>query len=157
MPDLAVHVCAAIVAGKAVRGPAGRAVFYLGNCLPDLADKGLRAGALSPVDFTEVTHTPFGIACIAYASAMLFEERWRARAFRLLAAGALCHVAMDAMKSYLGRGAILWLFPFSLQRHEFGWFPPETSTAALLPWALGAALAAEALAYLWGSWSRRAR
>ena len=147
MPDLAVHVCAAVVAGKSIRDPAGRAVFYLGNCLPDLAQKTLNLGAASPISFSEVTHTPFGILCLAYAAAMLFEEGWRTRAFRLLATGALLHVFMDAAKSYLGHGVILWAFPLSLARHEFGWYPPEASPTLLLPWAAAAAVAAEILDY----------
>ena len=149
MPDLAVHVCAAIVAGKAIRDPSARALFYVGNCLPDLADKGLRLGALSPITFSEITHSPFGIACLAYASAMAFPEAWRTRAFRMLALGSLLHVGMDATKSYLGHGVVAWGFPFSLARHEFGCYAPETSPTLLLPWALGAALIAEILERSW--------
>ncbi len=148
MPDLAVHVCAAVVLGQALRDPAARALFYAGNCLPDLAQKTLMLGALAPVSFTEVTHSPFGVACLAYAGTMAFEETWRKRAFLLLAAGGLLHILMDATKSYLGHGMILWGFPFSLHRHEFGCYAPETSPTLLLPWALGAALLAEGLGRL---------
>ena len=147
MPDLAVHVCAAVVGGKAIRDPAGRALFYLGNCLPDLAQKALNLGAASPVSFTEITHSPFGILCLAYAAAMLFEEGWRPRAFRLLLAGSFLHLLMDASKSYLGHGVILWAFPLGLTRYEFGWYPPEVSPILLLPWAVAAAVAAEILDY----------
>ncbi len=143
MPDLAVHVCAAIVAGKAIRDPGSRALFYAGNCLPDLAFKTLQLGAFSPVPFMEVTHTPFGILCLSYAAALPFTQPWRRRAFACLALGSLLHIAMDAAKSYLGHGVILWGFPFSLVRHEFGWYPPETSSTVLLPWAVGAVLLAE--------------
>jgi hypothetical protein len=143
MPDLAVHVCAAIVAGKVIKTPAARAVFYLGNCLPDLADKGLKLGAFSPLSFAEVTHTPFGVACLAFAGAMAFSESWRHRAFACLALGGILHLILDAAKSCFDHGVVQWGFPFSLSRHEFGWFHPETSTATLLPWAVGAVLLAE--------------
>ena len=149
MPDLAVHVCAAVVAGKAIRDRDARAVFYVGNCLPDLAEKSLRLGAFSPVTFSEVTHSPFGFLLLSYACALAFPEAWRGRAFRLLAAGSLLHVLMDTTKSYLGHGAVAWLFPFSLRRTELGWYPPEASVGLLLPWALGAALGAELLERAW--------
>ena len=145
MPDLAVHLCAAIVAGKALRDPAARSVFYLGNCLPDLADKALKLGAFSPLSFAEVTHSPFGVACLGYAGAMAFSESWRRRAFACLAIGGLLHILMDAAKSCLDYGVVKWGFPFSLARYEFGWYPPETSSTSLLPWAVGAVLLAEGL------------
>ena len=87
MPDLAVHVCAGLLGSKFLRDPAGRALFVAGNCLPDLASKTMDLGFVSPPAFSEATHTPFGILCLAYAAAMLFEEGWRQRAFLLLAAG----------------------------------------------------------------------
>ncbi len=145
MPDLAVHVCAALVAGNAIRDPQGRALFYAGNCLPDLAHKTLSLAALSPPAFTEVTHTPFGILLLSYAACLAFREDWRPRAFRLLAAGSLLHLLMDACKSNLGHGVIPWAFPFSLRRFEFGWYSPEESPGELLPWALGAVLLSELL------------
>lgn len=145
MPDLAVHLCAAIVAGKAIRNPSARVLFYVGNCLPDFADKALKLGAASPFTFTEVTHAPYGILCLSYALALSFEAAWRARAFWLLLAGSLLHIGMDAMKSNLCHGTVIWAFPFRLDRHEFGWYSPETSTTSLLPWFLAAALLAEGL------------
>lgn len=143
MPDLAVHVCAAVVAGKALRDPRTRALFYVGNCLPDLADKALRVGAFSPLSFAEVTHTPFGSACLAYAACLLFPEGWRRRALLTLLAGSVLHLLLDTCKSNLGYGVVAWGFPFSLERTEWDLFPPEASASLLLPWAVGAALAAE--------------
>ena len=148
MPDLAVHVCAGLIGAKLIRDPAGRALFVAGNCLPDLAQKTLYLGFASPVAFSEATHTPFGILCLAYAASMFFEAGWRRRAFRLLVAGSLLHLLMDTAKDCLGCGVIDWGFPFSLHRVEFGLYPMEQSPFLLLPWALGAVLVVEMLGAL---------
>ena len=148
MPDLAVHVCAGLLAAKLVRDPAGRALFVAGNCLPDLAQKTLDLGFASPPPFTEATHTPFGILCLSYAASLLFEEAWRRRAFRLLALGSLLHLLMDSAKDCLGCGVIGWTFPFSFHRTELGLYPTEQSAVLLLPWFLGAVLLAEVLGAL---------
>ncbi len=148
MPDLAVHVCAGLLGSKFLRDPAGRALFVAGNCLPDLASKTMDLGFVSPPAFSEATHTPFGILCLAYAAAMLFEEGWRQRAFLLLAAGSLLHLLMDAAKDCLGCGVISWGFPLSLHRWEFGLYPVEGSPWILLPGALAAVLLVEGLGAL---------
>ena len=148
MPDLAVHVCAGLLGAKAIRDPAGRALFVAGNCLPDLAQKSLLLGFASPSAFTEATHSPFGILCLSYAVSLLFEEGWRRRAFRLLSLGSILHLLMDSAKDCLGRGVIGWGFPLSLHRVEFGLYRVEESPFLLLPWALAAVLAVEGISAL---------
>ena len=110
--------------------------------LPDLLYKGLLYLFAAPTWLCEPTHTPLGLVPFCYVLAMLFERDWRARAFAALWGGSLAHVLVDAGKSYLGGGVILWGFPFTMDAWEAGLYAPE-ETILLMPAALGLILLTE--------------
>jgi hypothetical protein len=154
MADLLVHAATACLPGQALRDARLRAVLYVGVCLPDLLYKGALYCWGASTWFCEITHAPLGLVPICYASALLFEEEWRKRAFGALLAGSWLHVLVDLGKNYLGTGVIPWAFPFSMSTVELGWYAPEETVLYMGP-ALGLILLVELISRL--SASRRAR
>lgn len=135
MADLLVHVGLAYPAVRLLRDGRLRSLVYVGLCLPDLLYKGLHYLMGAPTWLCEPTHAPLGLLPFCYLGAMLFERDWRARAFGALYAGSLAHALVDAGKSYLGSGVILWGFPFTMDAFELGLYAPE-DTILLMPVAL---------------------
>jgi hypothetical protein len=142
VPDLAVHLAGAWVLARFLPAAPHRACFYAGTVLTDVLFRILILGLHVPIWYAEVVHSPLWILWVCYALALLFEEPFRKAAFFCLAGGAWLHILMDAAKDYLGHGAILWAFPFSMDRFEFGWMIPE-DTVWLSLGVLGAVAAAE--------------
>lgn len=142
MADLLVHVGLAYPAVRALRDGRLRSLVYVGLCLPDLLYKGLLYGLGAPTWLCEPTHAPLGLLPFCYALALLFERDWRARAFGAFWGGSLAHVLVDAGKSYLGAGVILWGFPFTMDAWEAGLYAPE-DTVLLMPAALALILLSE--------------
>jgi len=136
MADLLVHFATGFAAGRPLRDGRLRSILYLGVCLPDLLYKLLLYGANSPTWLCEPTHSPLGLVPFCYVGALLFEEPWRKRAFAALLAGGWLHLLLDLGKNYMGKGVILWAFPFSMDAVELGWYTPEQSPLLWLP-ALG--------------------
>lgn len=131
MADLLVHFATAFAPGQALRDGRLRSVLYLGVCLPDILYKSLLYLGGAPTWLCEPTHSPLALVPWCYAAAMLFEEEWRPRAFGALLAGSWLHLLLDAGKDYMGQGVILWGFPFTMDRVEFGLYGPE-DTATLM-------------------------
>jgi hypothetical protein len=143
MADALVHVASAAVAGLPLRDPRVRALLYVGVCLPDILYKSLLYLFGAPTWVCEPTHSPLGLVPWCFAAALLFEERWRARAFGALLGGSWLHLLADLGKDYLGTGVIPWAFPFSMDLVELGLYAPDEMAGMLLPAA--AALAAALL------------
>lgn len=132
MADLLFHFATAFAPGQALRDGRLRAILYVGVCLPDIFYKGMLYLGGAPTWLCEPTHTPLGLVPICYAVALLFEEEWRARAFGALLAGSWLHLVVDAGKSYMGTGVILWAFPFSMSRVEYAWYRPEDTATMMI-------------------------
>lgn len=125
MADLVTHVAVGYVLARPLRDPATRSLVLAGTVLPDVLYKSVVLGIRSSTWYAEPTHTPVGMLLFCGLIALLFEPRLRRRAFWGLLAGSLTHLAVDAGKSYLGHGVILWAFPFSLDRIEWGLYHNE--------------------------------
>ncbi|HTF57663.1 MAG TPA: metal-dependent hydrolase [Planctomycetota bacterium] len=150
MGDLLTHYVSARVTGVRIRDRATAMVFTLGVFLPDLLGKPLGHFQGLP-DLVEVpTHSPLGLLLACGAACFLFAPAFRRRAFVALYAGSLLHVFLDLFKSYLGRGAVMLLHPFSLKGFELGFYRTE-DVFYLLPANLGI------LALLWLAGLRRAK
>ena len=145
MADLLVHVASGFAVGRPMRDGRLRSLIYVGVCLPDLLYKGLLYLGGAPNWLCEPTHSPLGLVVFCYATALLFEEDWRKRAFAALLGGAYLHVLFDLGKNYMGSGVILWAFPFSMEAVELGWYYPEDTIYLMLP-ALVVMLVVEAIA-----------
>jgi len=143
--DLLVHVGIAYPAVRALRDGRLRSLLYLGLCLPDLLYKGMLYGLGAATWLCEPTHSPLGLLPFCYLGAMLFERDWRARAFGAFWAGSLAHLVVDAGKDYLGSGALLWGFPFTMRAWEAGLYAPE-ETVLFMPFALAIILITELVA-----------
>lgn len=134
MADLVTHVAAVYLPARTLLGDARvRALVYLGACLPDLLYKAGLYLLGAPTWFCEPTHSPLGLMPLCGAAALLFEERWRRRAFGALWGGALVHLAVDLGKDYMGSGVILWAFPLTMDRIELGWYAPEDTIFFMAP------------------------
>ena len=142
MADLLVHVGAAYPAARLLRDGRLRALVYLGLCLPDLLYKSLLYGLGASTWICETSHAPLGAVPFCYLLALFFERDWRARAFGALWGGSLAHILVDAGKSYMGSGVILWGFPFTMDMGEAGLYAPE-EMILLMPAALGLVLLTE--------------
>ena len=136
MADLLVHFASGFAAARPLRDPRLRAIVYLGVCIPDLLYKALLYLAGGPNWLCEPSHSPLGLVAYCYVLALLFEEPWRKRAFGALLGGAYLHLLLDLAKNYLGAGVIPWLFPFSMEAVELGWYASEDSIYLMGP-ALG--------------------
>lgn len=125
MADLLTHYVTARVTGLRIRDRATATVFTLGVFLPDLLGKPLGMISSLPDLFEVPTHTPIGLVFACGAICFLFAPGFRRRAFWALYAGSLVHLLADLAKSYLGRGAVSLLHPFSTQGFELGLYRTE--------------------------------
>lgn len=142
MPDLATHLAAAHILGRALRGPAMPALCLVGTVLPDLYAKGFKLGFASAEWFTYPTHSPALLLLECYLPCLLLAESLRARGFLALYLGGLLHLVMDTCKDHYGGGIVLWGFPLRLQGCEWGLYFPE-DTIYIAPIAVALALALE--------------
>lgn len=124
MADFATHASLAYIVSRPFP-PAVRALTVAGTLLPDVLYKGALYVLGARTWFCEPTHSPLPFLLIAYAGALLFEEKWRKTVFFSLAAGGWLHILLDLGKHHLGEGVILLAYPFSFQRFEIGLYDPE--------------------------------
>jgi membrane-bound metal-dependent hydrolase YbcI (DUF457 family) len=130
MADLLSHVLFAFavftVAGWVVAwlGPRWVAVGMVGAILPDLNEVGILVderviSETLALPFTWAPlHTLGGVLLLAAAGAMLFEEgSQRRRAFALLIAGGISHLAIDGTKAWADGANGVSLYPFSWWRN----------------------------------------
>jgi hypothetical protein len=150
MADLLTHYVSARVTGWGIRDRATAMVFTLGVFFPDLIGKPLGNMPGFPDLVEAPTHSPLGLLFACGAACFLFAPAFRRRAFVALYAGSMVHVLGDLLKTYLGRGAVMLLHPFSLKGFELGLYRTE-DVFYLLPANLGI------LALLWVAGLRRAR
>lgn len=143
MPDLLTHTAVAYAVGRPAR-PEFRCAFLVGTLLPDILYKTALYLMHGSTWFCEPTHSPLTLVAAAYAGAMLFPLAHRRGAFLGLWLGSWLHLLLDAGKSYLGEGVIMWAFPFSMERFELGLYMTESTYRFMLP-AVCAAIAAEVL------------
>ena len=118
-------------------GPARLAVL-VGTALPDIAYKGLHLGLRVPGEFLGPTHTPAGVLAMSYGFCLLFQEAERKIVFGGLVFGGMIQLFLDAFKSHLGLGGIVWAYPFSWQPYGFGLFRPENGIYITVPAILAA-------------------
>ncbi len=145
MADLLTHYVSGRLAGAWLRDPRSALLLGLGALVPDLVGKPLGLPPFAPDLVSTPSHTVAGLVFACWGLALLFEEGARRRAFALLYAGSLLHVALDALKDYLGRGAVIPAHPFWLHAWEGGCyrsedvlvFLPGDVGALLLLWILG--------------------
>ncbi|USZ71504.1 metal-dependent hydrolase [Natronosalvus halobius] len=98
------------------------AVGLVGSLLPDLnrielivSDTATEAALGVPLEFDAI-HTLGGVVLLAVAGTLCFRHDHR-RAFGMLFAGALSHLALDALKVYADGFSGVWLYPLSWYRH----------------------------------------
>jgi hypothetical protein len=141
--DLLTHLATVYVPTRlGVKNPGARSLAYLGVCLPDLLSRAgswmQRPGTLS---FHDVVHTPAFLALTALAASQLFARGLRLTSFLTLFLGGLVHLVVDAAKDYLGSGGVMWAFPWTLRRWEWGLFLPEHTVYFMAPALLAIVLA----------------
>ena len=130
MADLLSHVLFAFavftVAGWAATwlGPRWVAVGMVGAVLPDLdlvgvlVDAAVLSETLGLPFAWGAIHTLGGVLLLAGAGALLFEDgAHRRRAFALLTAGGVSHLAIDGMKVWADGANGVSLYPFSWWRN----------------------------------------
>lgn len=147
MSDLLVHYAVGHVGGKVTSSRATAVLFILGNFLPDIVYKTFLVATNSDTWFCEPSHAPLPLIMICLIVSQLFEESFRPRAFWALLLGSYAHIFVDAFKTYMGHGVIMWAFPFSTDRFEFGLYQPEDSVYLMGP-ALGLILIVEGIGWL---------
>lgn len=144
MADLLTHLATVYVPTRlGVKDPAARSLAYLGVCLPDVlshSGSGLH-GVVGGLSFHDVVHTPAFLALAALAASQLFARGLRWTAFAALFLGGLAHLVVDAAKDYLGTNGVMWAFPWSLRRWEWGLFLPEHTVYFMAPALLAMVLA----------------
>ena len=133
MADLLVHYAIGYSGGKLLKDRRTRVMFYIGNFLPDLVFKTFLFISNSPTWYCEPSHSPLILIVICFLIAHLFEEEIRKGIFWSLLAGSYLHILIDSFKSYMGQGVILWAFPFSMDRFEFGLYNPDETIYLMLP------------------------
>lgn len=129
MADLLSHVLFAFalftVAGWGVEWlqPRWVAVGTAGAVIPDLdqaailVDESVLSGTLGLPFAWGAVHTTGGVLLLAAAGALLFEAGTRRRrAFGLLTAGGVLHLAVDATKTWADGASGVSLYPFSWWR-----------------------------------------
>lgn len=144
MADLATHFGLTYAVARPFERHV-RAAFLLGAFLPDLLYKTALYLLGASTWFCEPTHSPLTLILAVYAASLLFEERQRRGVFFAMLAGSWLHVLVDAGKSYTGEGVVLWAFPFSMNRFEFGCYDPEETLYLAGP-AVAIGLIAELIA-----------
>jgi len=149
VPDLATHVAAAWIAGRAgglIRPLPTRAVylFTLGSALPDLLSRAphLVLGSSLVERAPRPLHTPALLLVICVAASYLFEERGRARLFGLLFLGALFHCLLDFCQDIGPAYGYGWFYPFSSYSPQLSLFSGDR-TVVYLPCLLGLAVLVE--------------
>lgn len=147
MADLLVHYAVGHVGGKAAASRPVRVLFILGNFLPDIIFKTLLYVTASDTWTCEPSHAPLPLIPICLLAAQVFEESFRPRAFWALLLGSYGHLLVDAFKSYMGQGVILWAFPFSMDRFEFGLYQSPDTVTLMAP-ALGSILLVEGIEWV---------
>jgi membrane-bound metal-dependent hydrolase YbcI (DUF457 family) len=141
MPDLFTHYASARLPGALLRGRRTAALLVAGTFLPDLASKSLQEVARTPSMYVTPAHSILGLLVLCYLAALFLEEPLRPRGFAALYAGALLHVAVDALKDALGAGAVHPFHPLSTAGIELSLVHPE-NVLAFLPLDLVLVLAA---------------
>ncbi len=143
MADLLTHLATVYVPARlGVKDPAVRSLAYLGVCLPDvLSHAGSRLSLPGGLSFHDVVHTPSFLALGALATSQFFARGLRGRAFAALFLGGLVHLVVDAAKDYLGSNGVMWGFPWTLRRWEWGLFLPEHTVYFMAPALLAIVLA----------------
>jgi hypothetical protein len=136
MADLLTHYVSSRIAGAGVRDRATLVLFSLGVLLPDLLGKPIGELRWSPPLLATPSHTVFGLIFACGAVSLFFAAPIRFRAFWALYLGSMLHLLLDWMKDYLGRGAVVWLHPFSTRSWEAGLYRSE-DVFYLLPANLG--------------------
>ena len=135
MADLLTHAAVGYIIARPIRDPRARALVMAGTALPDVIYRVLVFGTRSSTWYAEITHSPLPLILICALIAMLFSPPLRRRAFWGLLIGSATHVLLDMGKNYLGHGVILWAYPFSMDRVEFGLYHNE-QTIFFMPFAV---------------------
>lgn len=133
MADLFVHYSIGHTGGKFLHDKRIRVIFYVGNFLPDIVFKTFCYFTNSPTWYCEPSHSPLVLLVICYSITLLFQEELRKNVFWALVIGSYLHIIIDSFKSYMGSGVILWIFPFSMNRIEFGWYHPDETIYLIIP------------------------
>ena len=131
--DFLSHYAIGHTGGKFLKDARVRVLFYMGNFLPDLVFKAFLYITNSATWFCEPSHSPVVLIFICYSFSLLFEEILRKPIFWALLIGSYLHLFLDAFKSYMGQGVVLWAFPFSMNRFEFGLLHPYETLYLMLP------------------------
>jgi hypothetical protein len=143
--DLLTHLATVYVPTRlGVKDPAARSLVYLGVCLPDVLSHG---GSLIGLDretlFHDIVHTPAFLALAALAASQLFVTGLRRTAFVSLLVGGIAHLLLDAGKDHFGAEGVMWGFPWTLRKWEWGFFHPAYSVYFMAPALLAIVLARE--------------
>ena len=131
MPDLATHVLATHLAGRARPGWRTFDVpLLLGAILPDLLTRPLYILLPAAFWFVFPFHTPLVLALVCYVLSFIFEEHLRVKTFVAMYGGALFHIALDLLQKSVTL-AYAPLFPFSWASWSANLFWPDESLLIL--------------------------
>lgn len=146
MADLLTHYATGRLVGLGIH-PRHALLLGVGALVPDLLGKPLGALPFLPDSIEAPSHSLPGLFFACWGLSLLFAEGTRSRAFALFLGGSLLHVAVDGLKDYLGRGAIVPFHPLWLGAWECGCyrtedvflFIPADLGILLLAWIAGSA------------------
>jgi hypothetical protein len=132
MPDLATHLAAGYLVAETKRDTSweAKALFLVGNMLPDLLTRPFFALFPRLHWFFAPLHTPVGLILACGVASCAFEKRLRGVAFRALALGAGLHLLLDALQKRVV-DAYGILFPLTWKDVYVGWFWPDESLYGL--------------------------
>jgi hypothetical protein len=154
MPELLGHIAAARIAravpplSHLMKNEAGlvdghrTALYYLGTILPDLLTRPFTILYPPSRAYVAPLHSPFCCVLASVVLARAFAPPLRARAFKLLAVGAIFHQLLDLIQKQIGDGYCIF-FPFSAHGPTAGLLWPDQTL-----W-LSPALVLVALALAW--------
>jgi hypothetical protein len=133
MADLFVHFAVGYSTGKFIKDRKVRVLYYAGNFIPDVVFKAFLYLTGSPTWYCEPSHSPLILLVICYFFALLFDERIRLQAFLAFFVGSLLHLVIDSFKNHMGKGIIMYGFPFTMERIGFGLYYIHQSAYLILP------------------------
>ena len=147
MPDLLTHYAALALLARRARAAADVTLLLAGTALPDLVGRPLLLVPGMPVFHDVPSHALAMQPLYAWAAGAFLVPRWRARGRRLLLAGALVHLVLDALQSHVGEWFTYYFyFPFTWHHSSAGFMHPSCTVVgapvlaalALLAWCLPA-------------------
>lgn len=142
MPDLLTHYAVLALLARRARAAADVTLLLVGTALPDLAGRPLMLVPGVPTFHDVPSHALAMQPLYAFAVGAFLVPRWRVRGRRLLLAGALVHLVLDACQSHVGEWfTYYFFFPFTWHHTAAGFVHPSCTVMGA-PWLAALALLA---------------